>query len=139
MVHRPLIRPLPAALALGLALFVTPVLPAQAPSALGVVRGTLVTPDDRPVTEAIVELRVRADSAPVRTARSGEAGRFQLDGISDGVYHLVIRRIGFGPATTLDFTVTAGQVREVGRIRSNSGGPPSKSGIPRSYRPARAG
>jgi outer membrane receptor protein involved in Fe transport len=99
-------------LLLGLAL-----LSAQVPPAMGVVRGTLVSADDQPVTEAIVELRVRADSAPLRTTRSGGAGRFQLDGISDGVYHVVIRRIGFGPATTPDFTVTAGQVRDLGRIR----------------------
>lgn len=68
MVHRPLTRPL-----LGLALFITPVLSAQVTPGLGVVRGTLVSADGRPVTEAIVELRVRADSARVRTARSGEA------------------------------------------------------------------
>lgn len=116
MVYRPVTPRLPASLALGLALFVTPVLPAQTPAGQAVVRGTLVSADDRPVTEAIVELRVRADSAPLRTVQSGEAGRFQLDGISEGVYHLVIRRIGFGPAITPDFTVTAGQVRDLGRI-----------------------
>jgi outer membrane receptor protein involved in Fe transport len=111
--------PLPAvlALALGLGLLATPVLSAQSPAGTAVVRGTLVSVDDRPLTEAIVELRVRRDSVPVRTARSGEAGRFQLDGIAEGVYRLVIRRIGYGPATTPEFTVTAGQVRDLGRIR----------------------
>jgi outer membrane receptor protein involved in Fe transport len=114
MVHKPL-TPLPA-LVLGLGLLSAPLL-AQAPGGQAVVRGTLVTGDDRPVADAVVELRVRHDSAPVRSARSGEAGRFQLDGIAEGVYHVVIRRIGFGPATTPEFTVTAGQVRDLGRIR----------------------
>jgi Outer membrane receptor proteins, mostly Fe transport len=111
------LTPLPAALVLGLGLLSAPLLHAQAPAGQGVVRGTLVSVDDRPVTEAIVELRVRRDSVPVRSTRSGETGRFQLDGITDGAYHLVIRRIGFGPATTTEFTVTAGQVRDLGRIR----------------------
>jgi outer membrane receptor protein involved in Fe transport len=117
MVHRPLNPPIPAALALGLVLIGAPVLSAQLPAGQSVVRGTLVTGEDRPVSEAIVELRVRRDSVPVRTARSSEAGRFQLDAVAEGVYHLVVRRIGFGPATTPDFTVAAGQVRDVGRIR----------------------
>jgi outer membrane receptor protein involved in Fe transport len=116
MVYQPLIH-FPAALALGFGLLAAPLLHAQAPAGQAVVRGTLVSLDDRPVSEAIVELRVRGDSVPVRTGRSGEAGRFQLDPIAEGVYRLVIRRIGFGPATTAEFTVTAGQVRDLGRIR----------------------
>ena len=53
------LTPLPAALVLGLGLLSAPLLHAQAPAGQGVVRGTLVSVDDRPVTEAIVELRVR--------------------------------------------------------------------------------
>ncbi|MGQ0704513.1 MAG: TonB-dependent receptor domain-containing protein [Gemmatimonadales bacterium] len=45
------------------------------------------------------------------------AGRFQLDSIADGVYHLMIRQVGFAPAMTPDFTVAAGQLRDLGRIR----------------------
>jgi outer membrane receptor protein involved in Fe transport len=116
MAHRPL-TPFPASLALALGLLEAPLLHAQDPAGTAVVRGTLVSGDDRPVAEAVVELRVRNDSVPVRTARSGETGRFQLEGIKEGVYHVVIRRIGFGPATTSEFTVTAGQVRDLGRIR----------------------
>src|SRR5688500_1888572 len=106
MMLQPL-TPLPAVLplALGLGRLAAPALPAQAPAGTAVVRGTLVTGEDRPVAEAVVELRVRRDSAPVRTARSGEAGRFQFDGIAEGVYQVVVRRIGFGPATTHAFTV----------------------------------
>jgi outer membrane receptor protein involved in Fe transport len=116
MVHQSLTS-LPAGLALALGLLLAPLLHAQAPAGQAGVRGTLVSVDDRPVPEAVVELRVRRDSAPVKSARSGEGGRFQLDSIGEGVYHLVIRRIGFGPATTAEFTVTAGQVRDLGRIR----------------------
>jgi len=110
-------RSRPTALALALGLLTAPLLHAQAPTGQAVVRGSVVTREDRPVAQAIVELRVRKDSAPVRSSRSSEAGRFQLDDIAEGVYYLLIRRIGFGPATTPDFTVTAGQVRELGRIR----------------------
>ena len=104
-------RSRPTTLALALGLVSASLLHAQAPVGQAVVRGSVVTLEDRPIAQAVVELRVRRDSAPVRSARSSDAGRFQLDDIAEGVYYLLIRRIGFGPATTPDFTVTAGQVR----------------------------
>ena len=116
MAPAPLTRPSLAALTLVLGLFGRP-LPAQTPAGQGVVRGTLVGENDLPIAEAIVELRIRSGPAPVRTARSSATGRFQLDSIADGTYHVVIRRIGYGPATSADFTVAAGQPRELGRIR----------------------
>ena len=81
------------------------------------VRGTVISPDDLPIALAVVELRSRGDSGAIRITQSSDAGRFQLDSIAEGVYYLLIRRIGFGPATTNSFTVAAGQLRDVGRIR----------------------
>ena len=88
-------------------------LPAQA---MPVVRGTVVSEDDQPVAQAIIELRIRSNSTPVRIGQSGPAGRFEIDSVAPGVYHLLIRSIGFGPATTPDFTVAPGQARDLGRI-----------------------
>jgi len=111
----------PTTLALGLGLLAAPLLSGQGRTGQAMVRGSVVTPEDRPIAQAIVELRVRGDSGPVRSTQSSDAGRFQLDSIAEGVYHLLIRRIGFGPASTPDFTVTGAQVRELGRIRLQAG------------------
>jgi outer membrane receptor protein involved in Fe transport len=90
-------------------------LPAQT-TGNAVVRGVVVTDQDQPVALAIVELRVRTDSTPVRTTRTSEAGRFELDSVAAGVYHVIIRGIGFAPGRTPEFTVVAGQIRDLGRI-----------------------
>jgi len=92
-------------------------LPAQGPTGGAVVRGTLVTTADQPVALAGVELRVRNDSALIRSTLSSTAGRFQLDSVAEGVYYLLIRGIGVAAARTPDFTVTADQVRDLGMIR----------------------
>ena len=92
-------------------------LPGQNPAGGAAVRGLVVTESDQPAAFAVVELRTRKDSAALRVSRSDETGRFQLDSLAAGVYHLVIRSIGFAPAVTPDFTVVADQVRDLGRIR----------------------
>ena len=110
-------RPLCLTLTLATALGLPASLPAQARPGQSSVRGSVVTQEDLPVAQALVELRIRGDSASVRSVQTSEAGRFQFDALAEGVYHLRIRRIGFGPATTPDFTVAAAQVRDLGRIR----------------------
>ena len=105
--------------ALGLALLAHPSasLLAQARGGDAAVRGSVVTGQDQPVALAIVELWVRNAASPLRSANSTPAGQFRFDSIPAGLYHLVIRSIGFAPGTTQDFTVTAGQLRDLGRIR----------------------
>jgi len=80
------------------------------------VRGLVLTDSDEPIALAIVELRARNDSALLRTTTSNAAGRFQIDSVAPGVYYLFIRSIGFSQGRTPDFTVVAGQFRELGRI-----------------------
>jgi outer membrane receptor protein involved in Fe transport len=92
-------------------------LPAQARVGDAGVRGVVTTAQGEPVAMAVLEVRVRGDSAVIRSAQSGEAGRFQVEGLAEGVYFLMIRRIGFGPAQTPEFTVTAGAIRDLGAIR----------------------
>ncbi len=105
--------------ALGAVLSLVPLEPllAQARPGNAGVRGVVTTAQGEPVALAVLELRVRGDSAVIRSAQSGEAGRFQVEGLAEGVYFLLIRRIGFGPAQTPDFTVTAGAIRDLGAIR----------------------
>lgn len=93
----------------------SPSLQGQAPGNAGV-RGLVVSESDQPIGLAIVELRARTDSTPLRTATSNQAGRFQIDSLASGVYYLFIRSIGFSQGRTPDFTVVAGQVRDLGRI-----------------------
>lgn len=103
-----------------LALSLAPLLPgplaAQAPLGNAGVRGVIVSSEDIPIGLAVVELR-SGDSAVVRTVQSGVAGVFQINGVTDGTYHLFIKRIGFGPARTAPFTVAPGQLRDLGMIR----------------------
>ena len=108
----------PPALVLALSLLGA-ALNAQAPSHSGQssVRGSVVSAEELPIPQVLVELRMRRDSAAIRTVQTSEAGRFLFEGIGEGVYYLLIRRIGFGPVTTPDFTVAAAQARDVGRIR----------------------
>ncbi|HEV8597797.1 MAG TPA: TonB-dependent receptor [Gemmatimonadales bacterium] len=102
---------------MGLGLFLASSLSGQARRGDAAVRGTVIGTDERPIAFAIVELRAAGDSVAIRSAQSSEAGRFQLDSIAAGVYYVLIRRIGFGPATTPNFTVVQGQLRDLGRIR----------------------
>ncbi len=90
---------------------------AQAPSQPAAIRGTVLSSQELPIPFAVIELRVRRDSAAIRAVQSNEAGRFLLENVAEGVYYILIRRIGYGPATTPDFTVTAGQIRELGMLR----------------------
>ncbi len=109
-----LLRTIPIALALMSG--ATTVLPGQAAPSSGV-RGVVVSDLDEPIGLAIVELRARNDSSPLRTVTSNPAGRFQIDSVAPGVYALFIRSIGFAQGRTPEFTVIAGQVRDLGRIR----------------------
>jgi len=88
---------------------------AQARTGGATVRGLVVSAEAIPVTQAVVELRAR-DSTVVRSVQSGPMGSFLIEGVVDGSYHLFIRRIGFGPSRTPEFTVAPGQIRDLGRI-----------------------
>lgn len=90
---------------------------AQVPAARAAVRGTVVSTEEAPVGQAVVELLARGDSLALRRATSGPAGRFQLDDVAPGTYTLLIRSIGFRVARTVEFTVEGSAVRDLGRIR----------------------
>jgi len=90
---------------------------AQAPPGDAGVRGVVMAAGTEAIGMAVVELRARGQTTTLRTTQSVESGRFQFDGIVAGSYYLLIRRIGFRPAQTLEFTVAAGQVRDLGMIR----------------------
>lgn len=107
----------PAALVLGFCLALAPSLRAQAHSGSAGVRGVVAGGAGEPIALAVVELRRRGDTTLIRAAQTGVAGRFQIDGIAAGSYHLLIRQIGFAPGQTPDFTVAAAQVRDLGMIR----------------------
>lgn len=106
-----------SAAVLAIGLLAAPDLAGQPRTGTASVRDSVVTPEELPIVQALVELRVRRDSAAVRSAQTSEAGGFQFDGLAEGTYYLMIRRIGFGPATTPEFTVAAAQIRDIGRIR----------------------
>ncbi|MFN2316890.1 MAG: TonB-dependent receptor domain-containing protein [Gemmatimonadales bacterium] len=80
-------------------------------------RGTVVTTEDLPIGQAVIELRARGDSTSRGRVLSGAAGRFQMDGVAPGTYHLILRSIGHRVSQTVDFTVEGTQVRDLGRIR----------------------
>jgi outer membrane receptor protein involved in Fe transport len=105
------------ALALGLATFSPALLHAQAAAGPGGVRGTVTTTDDEPVPAATIDVVPPNDSAPVGSAVTAADGRFLVDSIPAGVYALAIEHLGYGNARTVEFTVVAGQVRDLGTIR----------------------
>lgn len=81
------------------------------------VRGVVVTTESLGIPLAIVELRTRTDSTARQTAQTTEAGRFLFTGVAPGMYHLLIRRIGYRASRTVDFTVSDGLIRDLGMIR----------------------
>lgn len=105
-----------AGTSLALLLSLAAPLGAQTPAGASV-RGTVVTPEDLPIGQVVIELRARGDSTTRGRTQSGVAGRFQIDGVAPGTYHLILRRIGFRVSQTVDFTVEGTQVRDLGRIR----------------------
>jgi hypothetical protein len=102
-------------IALAMVLGTTPLLQSQGAPISGV-RGLVLSDSDEPIGLAVVELQGRNDSTPLRTTTSNQAGRFQIDSLAPGVYYLFIKSIGFTQGRTPDFTVVAGQVRDLGRI-----------------------
>jgi hypothetical protein len=102
----------------GLALFLFAAAPLAAQTPAGAsVRGTVVTSEDLPIGQAVIELRARGDSTVRGQVQSGAAGRFQIDGVAPGTYHLILRSVGHRVSQTVDFTVEGTQVRDLGRIR----------------------
>jgi len=98
--------------------FAAPVLLAQqAGGAATGVRGAIVSVDGDPVAAATVELRVAGDPILHGSTLTTAGGRFRLDSVAPGVYHLLVRHVGFGHARTEAFTVAAGRVRDLGPIR----------------------
>lgn len=83
----------------------------------GSVAGTVLSDTDEPVALAVVDLRARRDSTVIRSTQTSESGRFLIQGVAPGEYFLQIRRIGFRPSRTVDFTVLAGTARDLGVIR----------------------
>ena len=98
-------------------LVTTGLLHAQAAPASGGVRGTLTTTEDEPVPAATIRAVVPGDSTSVGSTVTAADGRFLVDSIPSGVYELSIEHLDYGHARTVEFTVVAGQVRDLGTIR----------------------
>lgn len=105
------------ALAVGLATLSPALLHAQVAAGPGGVRGMVTTTADEPVAAAAIDVVPPDDSASVGSAVTAPDGRFVVDSIPAGVYALAIEHLGYGNARTVEFTVVAGQVRDLGRIR----------------------
>jgi iron complex outermembrane recepter protein len=104
--------------ATGLALILSVAAPLAAQTPVGAsVRGTVVTTEGAPIGQAVIELRARGDSTTRGRVQSGAAGRFQIDGVAPGTYHLILRSIGHRVSQTIDFIVEGSMVRDLGRIR----------------------
>lgn len=110
-------RTVALALAIGLVTLSPGALRAQAAAGPGGVRGRITTMADEPVPVAAIEVVASADSAAVGSTATTADGRFLVDSIPAGVYVLAIEHLGYGNARTVEFTVVAGRVRDLGTIR----------------------
>ena len=73
--------------------FMTSAIEAQMPE--GRISGWLRDSSEKSIVRGNVQLIFIADSGKVRTVQSDEAGRFQLEGIQDGRYRLLITAAGY--------------------------------------------
>src|SRR5437868_1869509 len=80
------------------------ILPAQTP---GSIEGTVSAAGDRPISDATVVI-----IGTTRGARTDDAGKFRITGVSPGAYQVRAQRIGFASATQTA-SVVAGQATTV--------------------------
>ncbi|MEM9595380.1 MAG: carboxypeptidase-like regulatory domain-containing protein [Acidobacteriota bacterium] len=96
-------------------LFTAPHSP-SAPTWLGVVLrprvdafGWVVDSSDHPLPEAQIELRQAGGDRVAAAGKGGDDGGFELQGVPEGTFDLVVSRRGFAPTTVRGLAVTAGE------------------------------
>src|SRR5262249_6807284 len=84
---------------------------AQAQTNAGVIKVTAVDESEKPVSGAVVELKLKG--AVVGTATTNEKGEAEFTNITQGTYEVSIRKDTFEPLTQSDLILAAGASVEV--------------------------